>query len=316
MMMEQRPASNWFVHGGRLRSGWRVGLYILIYFVGLLIVQSLVLGLYAVYMAAQGAATPAALLATLQPERLPIWLYLALEVVQLAILVPLTWVFVRLLDRRRFVDLGFHLEWGWGWNLALGLALGGTLIGLVFGVEWGAGWLAIGGVAQVSLARLLLDNLAATALFVLVAWAEELMFRGYIQVNLGEGTGVWPGLVLTSLIFGLFHALNPNFQWLALLNIALAGLSLGYGRRVTGNLWLPMAYHFGWNFFQGVVFSLPVSGMRYAGLLEVTTRNVAPFLTGAAFGPEGGLVATLVLLLSFPVLWLWGRWRREREAAG
>jgi hypothetical protein len=153
-------------------------------------------------------------------------------------------------------------------------------------------------------------------MFLLVALGEELVFRGYLLVNLREGIGPVLALALTSLLFGLFHSLNPNFNLLALVNITLAGAALGYGWLVTGSLWLPMAYHFSWNFFQGPVFSLPVSGVRYGGLLAVADRGTAPLITGAAFGPEGGLVGTLALLLAFPAFWLWGRWRRARFGRG
>ena len=72
-----------------------------------------------------------------------------------------------------------------------------------------------------------------------------------------------------------------------------------------------MAYHLSWNLFQGPVYGLPVSGVRFGGLFSVTDLH-APLLTGGTFGFEGGLLATVVLLLAFPVYWLWGQWR-ERE---
>lgn len=89
---------------------------------------------------------------------------------------------------------------------------------------------------------------------------------------------------------------------------------MGYGRRVTDSLWLPITYHFVWNFSQGVIFGLPVSGVRYGPLLTVVDRSPAAWLTGASFGPEGGLIGTVALLSSFPVLWLWGRWRQRSWA--
>jgi membrane protease YdiL (CAAX protease family) len=178
---------------------------------------------------------------------------------------------------------------------------------LIFGVEWASGCLGVSLLSGRALVRALADNLIFTAMFVLVAIGEELMFRGYLQVNLGEGIGTWPALLLTSALFGLFHGLNPNLRWLALVNIALAGLSMGYGRLVSGALWLPMAYHWSWNWFQGAVLALPVSGVRFGGLLHVVDRGTAPLLTGGAFGPEGGLIATGALLLSFPLFWWWGR---------
>jgi len=308
--VEERTLSHLFVRNGRLLSGWRIGLYLVCYLVGLLMIQTPLVGLYIGYLVSQGIASTSDLLAEVRPDHLPIWLSLALKLAELILLLALTYLFCRLLDRRSLIGLGFRLDRGWIPDLLLGLVLGGVQMGLIFGIESASGWLSVGLLNGAALARGLGEGLIAAGLFVLVAVGEELMFRGYLQVNLREGLGLSPAIVLTSLIFGLFHALNPNFRWMALINLVLAGLSYSYGRAVTGNLWLPIAYHFSWNFHQGAVFALPVSGMRYGGLLAVADQGAVPLLTGAAFGPEGGLVGTLVVLLSFPVFWLWGRWRR------
>ncbi|MCS7179707.1 MAG: CPBP family intramembrane metalloprotease, partial [Anaerolineae bacterium] len=89
---------------------------------------------------------------------------------------------------------------------------------------------------------------------------------------------------------------------LALANIALAGAVFALAVEWTGTLWLAVAYHFAWNFFQGTVLGLPVSGMAWEGLLALPTDGPV-LLTGGAFGPEGGLISTAVLLLSLLPLW-------------
>jgi membrane protease YdiL (CAAX protease family) len=300
-----------FVSRGRLRSGWRAALYLGGYLLGLLATQIPLGILYVVYLTSTGVADIAGLQAALQPDRLPLWLYLAFKVGELFVLLPLTYAASRWLDRRRFVALGFGTDRGTSLDLFLGLALGGVQMLAITGIEWAGGWLSVQFLGGEALLRALVDALLAFALFVLVALGEELMFRGYLQVNLQEGTTPLLALLLTSLLFGVFHALNPNFSWLALANIVLAGLVLGYGRLVMGSLWLPMAYHFSWNLSQGVVFGLPVSGVRYGGLIKAVDQGTARWLTGASFGPEGGLIGTAVLLAAFPVLWLWGRWRQR-----
>lgn len=302
--------SRLLIQNGRLRSGWRVGLYLALYVVSLLIAQVPLAILYVSFLMLQGIGDVSEVLAAVQPDRLPLWFYLLLKVAELVALLPLTYAFCRLLDRRDFASLGFRRGRGWRLDLLVGLALGGVQMLVILGGEWAGGWLSVGLLDGAALVRGLATGLLAVAFFVLVAVGEELAFRGYLLVNLREGIGPALALALTSLLFGSFHALNPNFNLVALINITLAGLAMGYGWLVTGNLWLPMAYHFSWNFFQGPVFSLPVSGVRYGGLLAVTDRGTAPLVTGAAFGPEGGLVGTLALLSAFPVFWLWGRWRR------
>lgn len=298
-----------FLRGRRLRSGWRAGLYLMGYLLGLLIVETPALGLYAGYLMAQGVRSAPDLLARMLPDRLPIGFTLALKAAELAMLLPLTALFCRTIDRRQWIGLGFGRGRGWQMDLLLGLGLGGAQMLAVLGIEWAGGWVSVGVPDRAALIDGLEVGVWAAGLFLVVAAGEELIFRGYLHVNLCEGMGSLPALMATSLLFGAFHAMNPHFSWLALLNVALAGLSLGYGRVVTGALWLPMAYHLSWNFTQGALLSLPVSGVRYGGLLEVTDLGTAPLITGAAFGPEGGWICTLILASSFPVLWAWGRWR-------
>lgn len=300
--------TSFFVFGGRLRSGWRIVLYLVAYVAALLIVQTPLSVVYLFYLASTGIRNLSELQAALQPDQLPLWFYLALKLAEVAVLVPLTYALRRWVDKRSFRSLGFRTDRGTAWELLLGLGIGAAQISLLFAIAWGAGWLSVGEPTGAGLAQELGRGVVALLLFVLVAFGEELMFRGYLQVNGREAVGVPLSLLLVSIGFALFHLLNPSFRWLALLNISLAGLALAYGRRVTGNLWLPMAYHLSWNLFQGTVYSLPVSGVRYGGLLAVNDLE-APLLTGGTFGFEGGLLATAVLLLTFPVYWLWGRWR-------
>ncbi len=299
-----------FVWQGRLRSGWRVGLYLVLYLMGLLAIQMPLVGLYAAYLMVFEGLAATDLLAAFRPDRLPAWFYVLYKVAELILLLPLTFFFCRLLDRRDFVGLGFRRDRRWAADVLLGLTLGGAQMLLILCIGWAGDWLAIGWLGGAALARGLANFILVGVLFVLVALSEEVMFRGYLMVNLREGLGAALALLLTSLLFGIFHILNPYLRLLSVINIALAGLLLGYSWLVTGNLWLPMAYHFSWNFFQGAVLALPVSGVRYGGLLAVVDRGTAPLVTGGAFGPEGGLVGTLALLLGWPVVWWWGRRRR------
>jgi membrane protease YdiL (CAAX protease family) len=304
--------SRLFVLEGRLRSGWRVGLYLICYVVGLLVIQTPIAILYVGYLMLQGVGDVSDVLAAVQPDRLPLWFYLLLKLAEVAMLLPLTYAFRRLLDRRDWTSLGFRRGRGWMLDLLLGLALGGVQMLVIFGIEWAGGWLSVALLDGAMLARGMAAGGMAAVLFVLVAVGEELVFRGYLLVNLRDGIGPVLALALTSLLFSLFHIINPNLNPVAVGNIALAGAVMGCGWLVTGNLWLPLAYHFSWNFFQGPILALPVSGVRYGGLLAVADRGIEPLATGAAFGPEGGLVGTLALLSAFPVFWLWGRWRQSR----
>ena len=141
--MTFKALSRWFVLDGRLRSGWRVMLYLFCYGIALLLVQIPILVLYIVLLVWRGAASTADIVAQLQTDQLPAWLYGALKLGEFAMLVLLTILFCRFLDRRRWVSLGFRRERGWLLDVALGVALGGVQMALIFGVAWGSGSLDV-----------------------------------------------------------------------------------------------------------------------------------------------------------------------------
>jgi hypothetical protein len=234
-------------------------------------------------------------------------------VISLTVILPLTYAFRRFLDGQSLRSLGLQRVEGWVRQVVAGLLLGTVLMGLIFLAEWAMGWLTVEGFSwQVQSSTSLLAGLFAYLLIsIAVAIYEELAFRGYILQNLRADWGVFAALVASSLLFGVFHGLNPNVTWLALLNIFLAGVLLAACYLVTRSLWLPMAFHFSWNFVQGPILSFPLSGLGTTGLL-VTSIEGNTLLTGGAFGPEGGLLGTAALCLGLVVLLIW-RWARRRE---
>jgi hypothetical protein len=132
--------------------------------------------------------------------------------------------------------------------------------------------------------------------FLFAAAFEELLFRGYFYQRLTEMIGVVAATLVASVGFALMHLGRPEMTLWAFLNIALAGIffSLCYLR--SGSLWLPIAAHAVWNIVLAVLFGLPVSGIGHgSGVLGVPT--VGPeIVTGGAFGPEGGIAATIMLV--------------------
>jgi hypothetical protein len=96
---------------------------------------------------------------------------------------------------------------------------------------------------------------------------------------------------------------------MAVVGIFLAGIFLGYAFIRSGQLWLAIGLHTGWNFFEGVVFGFPVSGLHFYRLTEA--RVVGPELwTGGAFGPEAGLLLIPALALGFLLVHLYAQGRR------
>ncbi|HEY6049261.1 MAG TPA: type II CAAX endopeptidase family protein [Sphingomicrobium sp.] len=141
------------------------------------------------------------------------------------------------------------------------------------------------------------------------AISEEMLFRGVLFRWLEEFGGSWLALIVTSALFGAAHLANPNASWVAAVGIALeAGVMLGAAYMLTRSLWLPMGIHAAWNFTQGEIYDIPVSGTPVHGLL-VARLNGPPLLTGNGFGLEASLIAIVVAT----VFGLWLLWLAIRK---
>jgi membrane protease YdiL (CAAX protease family) len=234
--------------------------------------------------------------------------YFALNGIGTVIVILLTFLLAGwLLDRRKFVDFGFHFSRKWWLDLGFGLGLGAVLMLLIFLIELAAGWITTDGIMQVSSSSSFISAILASLVgFIAVGIYEEMLSRGYHLRNLAEGLnwgklgargGLWAGYLISSSVFGLLHATNPNASWISTLNLILAGLFLGLGFVLTGELAIPIGLHITWNFFQGNIFGFPVSGMK-SGVSLISIQQGGPdLLTGGAFGPEAGLVGIFAILL-------------------
>ena len=130
---------------------------------------------------------------------------------------------------------------------------------------------------------------------------EELVFRGYPLQVLMFGLGPWPAFLMVSAAFGLGHHLNPNATWVGTTNTALAGILLCLAYARTRSLWLPYGIHIGWNLGIGPIFGFPLSGMT-VGSLWVTRLDGPAWLTGGRYGPEGGVLMTVTVILAAIVI--------------
>jgi membrane protease YdiL (CAAX protease family) len=221
-----------------------------------------------------------------------------------------TWIARRAFDRRPFGSLGFEQRALAGRDLLVGFCVPGLLFVLVFGIEWGLGWVRVEGWlwesrSGLGAAALVLGSLLV---FVLVGFYEELAFRGYYLLNLQDGMGRTWAVLLSAVAFALAHTGNPSASWASFAGLLAAGLILAYAQVRTGQLWLPIGLHLGWNFFEGTVFGFAVSGTSPPGLLQLETAGPA-LLTGGGFGPEAGLIVLPAMLLGAGLIWLYTRGR-------
>ncbi|RDG38907.1 CPBP family intramembrane glutamic endopeptidase [Streptomyces corynorhini] len=229
------------------------------------------------------------------------WLTLALGVgtAVLAVLVH-RWV-VRRTERRPVTELGRQGAPG---ALFLGTLLGVGLFTAVIGNIYALGGYEVLGLGSPTGAVGLFGFMAAAAA------TEELIFRGILFRIIEERGGTWTALLVTSVLFGAWHLLNPNASVWGAVAIAIeAGTMLGAAYAATRTLWVPIGLHFGWNLAASAIFSTEVSGNDTPqGLLDSTTSG-ARLITGGDFGPEASLYSVLFCVLT-AVVFMWLARRR------
>jgi uncharacterized protein len=206
-------------------------------------------------------------------------------------------VAVRIWERGQLTDIGFHWNSASRWNLALG-----------FGAGIGAALLVLLPPLALRLAWFRSDpenpgNLG-TALFVSAvllfgAIGEEMLFRGYGFQILVASLGPYATILPVSVLFGLAHLNNVNATPIGIVNTIGWGVILSAAFLRSGDLWLPIGLHFGWN------VTLPLFGVNLSGFTMGVTGYVmnwslGPLWSGGGYGPEAGLLTTLVLI---PLAW-------------
>jgi membrane protease YdiL (CAAX protease family) len=213
------------------------------------------------------------------------------------------WVMRRYFEGPALLDLGLRRRPGWLVDSILGLALGPGLFLAVLLLLLLTGW---GNVERGAIGG---GHVAtAFATFVLVAFSEEVLSRGWVLQVLERGRGTRAAVIGSAAVFALLHAFNPGFGLTALLGLFLAGLLFAQAYLTTRQLWLPMALHLSWNFSEGPLFGFPVSGLPAEGLLRVTPTG-PDVVTGGTFGPEAGLVVVVGIALTSAAIYALGRVR-------
>lgn len=174
-------------------------------------------------------------------------------------------------------------------QLGLGLLGGFLIFSAIVGVAAIADVYNIVGEGGTS--ELLIDLVAVA---IVPGFMEELLFRGILFRWIERIGGSWAALIITSALFGLGHILNPNATWFSSFAIAMeAGILLGGAYMLTRSLWLPIGLHAAWNFTQGFVWDVNVSGIEEHGLVKAQLSGPA-LLSGGEFGLEGSLIAVVV----------------------
>lgn len=208
--------------------------------------------------------------------------------------------------RGRFIrELGLRYYKALPLDIVFGLLLGPILFAIVFFFEKATGLLLTSSEPTFDIGQIALW----AAIFACVAISEELIVRGYILQTVNATWGGAVAIVASSAFWGIAHLLNPYASVVSAANIAFAGLIFAYAYWITGNLWLPIALHFSWNFAEGVLFGYPVSGISVQTPVLQTLVEGPSAITGGQFGPEGGFAGLLAILVGGLLLYGWSKTR-------
>lgn len=125
------------------------------------------------------------------------------------------------------------------------------------------------------------------------AFTEEVFFRGILFRWIEDFGGTWAALIISSALFGAAHLLNPGATWFSTFAITLDGLLLGGAYMLTRSLWMPIGLHAAWNFTQGGIFGVPISGHASTGLIRAELQGPEA-LSGSGFGLESSVIAIVI----------------------
>jgi CAAX protease family protein len=275
---------------GRLRAGWRVLIFVFLFLFCFTVFAVAELGL-------QYVANSRGYKVLIDQWSFPVALIVA------------HWIMLKWIERR-------------GWNyvalarsdakpplLIGGLALGALAIGIPSLLLLATHQLAFRPMpdgSSTGVAALTLANLLPAA------FGEEMLLRGYVFAVLRESIGWRWTLIVTSIVFGLLHFINPGADPQSILLVIMAGFFLGSVLLATRSLYAAGMVHFGWNWAMAAGLHTPVSGLKVQTPDYRIVDNGPDWLTGGAWGPEGGLPSALAMFVV--MIYIYSRYLQRMES--
>lgn len=218
-------------------------------------------------------------------------------------------VYCRCIEGRSFRSMGFSRH-GAAPAYVRGFALGALMLTLAGGIAYVSGAMRFSAPAGALSPAVFLYLLG----FMIQGMGEEVAFRGYFMISLSNRVPMEAAVGASGVAFSLMHLLNAGISWLAVVNLILFGVFIALYMLTDGNIWGAAALHTAWNFFQGNVMGVQVSGMRMgASLLTATYTPGDTLINGGEFGLEGGLIVTLILIAA--ILFETILWRKRKQMA-
>jgi len=216
------------------------------------------------------------------------------------------------IDKRTLKSIGVAYSKSWSKHFGVGTLIGVSAILINYFVLYVFGYVKITDYFFSSTNfNFWLELLGRGLGFLAVSISEELLLRGYLLVNISDGiqgkyfpnrSSVIVGLVISSIVFGLLHAFNSSASVISTTNLVFIALLFGYSYIATGSIAMPVGLHFAWNFTQAQILGLNVSGYKPLVSFVKSTYSGNSEITGAGFGPEGGILILISVL--FGLIWI------------
>jgi len=215
------------------------------------------------------------------------------------------WLCGKKLESLPFSALGASFTSGWLRHWLIGMGLGTVTLCLAALIAL-AGGLRFSFNTETSGAVLVKGLLTSLVVLGVAAAFEEVLFRGYIFQTLVRSDLAWLAILLTSVGFGLAHAGNPTASFFSIANTVLAGVWFGLAYLRTRDLWFVWGLHFAWNWIQGAIFGIEISGLRELTPISLLNEiDPGPaWLTGQTYGLEGGIACTIAVCISMGLIYL------------
>jgi len=207
-------------------------------------------------------------------------------------------LFCRQIERRSLASMGFVRKGALS-EYAKGFLFGLLLFALALGIALLLGTVTLTAAVQASAGLIALFLLG----YLIQGMAEEVMVRGYLMLSLANRTSLAWAVGISSFVFAALHLPNPGISLLAFVNLTLFGVLAALYVLRSGSLFGACALHSAWNFAQGNLFGISVSGNALQpAFLETTLKETGTLWNGGAFGLEGGLCVTIVLLAAIALI--------------
>ncbi|HYO98718.1 MAG TPA: type II CAAX endopeptidase family protein [Pyrinomonadaceae bacterium] len=280
---------------GRLRSGWRLAIFCAAYSAVLAAFFATIGAIFFLFKVSNPSARLAGTLG-----------YILQSFILFSSALLVGWGCGRLFEDLPLRALGWARHRGWLRDLVLGTVLGVLSLMVAALIATALGGFRFSLASSISNVAFVKTFFGSALIFVIAAAAEEMLFRGYPLQTMMRALPFLLAVIPSSVLFAYVHLDNPNVAvGFTFINTTLAGFWLAVAYLRTRSLWFPLGLHWAWNWAMGALLGLPVSGitsLTRAPLFRAADTGPA-WLTGGAYGIEGGAACTVALIISTIFIW-------------